>query len=101
MPAGYAACLIYERRGELLQRLLAGRPAQQRKVAALPDRVIEIRVGAFDGVVRVADLLPARSASIDVGVGLGASERRWTRSLIIEAMRAWRARYYRLPSSYD
>ena len=31
----------------------------------------------------------------------GAIERRWTRERVLEAMRAWRARYGRLPSSYD
>ncbi|MFZ0379281.1 MAG: hypothetical protein WAL38_15745 [Solirubrobacteraceae bacterium] len=31
----------------------------------------------------------------------GAIARRWTRSLIVEGMRAWHARYGRLPSSYD
>jgi len=31
----------------------------------------------------------------------GAIERRWTRELVLEAMREWRARYGRLPSSYD
>jgi AcrR family transcriptional regulator len=31
----------------------------------------------------------------------GAIERRWTRDLVLDAMRAWRARYGRLPSSYD
>ena len=31
----------------------------------------------------------------------GAIERRWTRELVIAAMREWRARYGRLPSSYD
>jgi hypothetical protein len=31
----------------------------------------------------------------------GAIARRWTPSLIVEAMRVWRARYDRLPSSYD
>jgi len=31
----------------------------------------------------------------------GAIQRRWTRQLVIDAMREWRARYGRLPSSYD
>ena len=31
----------------------------------------------------------------------GAIQRRWTRELVLEAMRAWRARYGGLPSSYD
>jgi AraC-like DNA-binding protein len=31
----------------------------------------------------------------------GAIERRWTRELVLAAMREWRARYGRLPSSYD
>jgi hypothetical protein len=31
----------------------------------------------------------------------GASKRRWTRELVISAMREWRGRYGRLPSSYD
>jgi AraC-like DNA-binding protein len=31
----------------------------------------------------------------------GAIERRWTRDWVLDAMRAWRARYGRLPSSYD
>ena len=31
----------------------------------------------------------------------GATERRWTRELVLEAMRQWRERYGRLPSSYD
>ena len=31
----------------------------------------------------------------------GAIERRWTRERVLEAMRAWRRRYGRLPSSYD
>ena len=31
----------------------------------------------------------------------GAIEQRWTRELVLEAMREWRARYGRLPSSYD
>jgi AcrR family transcriptional regulator len=31
----------------------------------------------------------------------GAIERRWTRDRVLDAMRAWRARYGRLPSSYD
>ena len=31
----------------------------------------------------------------------GAIERRWTRERVLDAMRAWRARYGRLPSSYD
>jgi AraC-like DNA-binding protein len=31
----------------------------------------------------------------------GAIERRWTRELVLTAMREWRARYGRLPSSYD
>ncbi len=31
----------------------------------------------------------------------GAIERRWTRDRVLEAMREWRARYGRLPSSYD
>jgi AraC-like DNA-binding protein len=31
----------------------------------------------------------------------GAIERRWTRELVVSAMRDWRARYGRLPSSYD
>ena len=31
----------------------------------------------------------------------GAIKRRWTRELVISAMREWRERYGRLPSSYD
>ena len=31
----------------------------------------------------------------------GAIERRWTREPVLDAMRAWRDRYGRLPSSYD
>jgi hypothetical protein len=31
----------------------------------------------------------------------GAIERRWTRERVVEAMRDWRRRYRRLPSSYD
>ena len=31
----------------------------------------------------------------------GAIERRWTRERVLAAMREWRARYGRLPSSYD
>jgi len=31
----------------------------------------------------------------------GAIERRWTRARVLAAMREWRARYGRLPSSYD
>jgi hypothetical protein len=31
----------------------------------------------------------------------GAVQRRWTRELLIDAMRVWQARYGRLPSSYD
>jgi AraC-like DNA-binding protein len=31
----------------------------------------------------------------------GAIRRRWTRELVLSAMREWRARYGRLPSSYD
>ena len=31
----------------------------------------------------------------------GAIERRWTRERVLDAMRAWRACYGRLPSSYD
>jgi hypothetical protein len=31
----------------------------------------------------------------------GSIERRWTRECVLEAMRAWHARYGRLPSSYD
>ena len=31
----------------------------------------------------------------------GAIERRWTRERVLDAMRAWRERYGRLPSSYD
>ena len=31
----------------------------------------------------------------------GAIERRWTRERVLEAMREWRSRYGRLPSSYD
>ena len=31
----------------------------------------------------------------------GAIERRWTRERVLDAMREWRARYGRLPSSYD
>jgi len=31
----------------------------------------------------------------------GAIKRRWTRELVLEAMRDWQARYGRLPSSYD
>jgi AraC-like DNA-binding protein len=31
----------------------------------------------------------------------GAIERRWTRERVLDAMRAWRARYGQLPSSYD
>jgi hypothetical protein len=31
----------------------------------------------------------------------GAIERRWTREIVLAAMSEWRARYGRLPSSYD
>jgi hypothetical protein len=31
----------------------------------------------------------------------GATERLWTRERVVDAMREWRARYGRLPSSYD
>jgi hypothetical protein len=31
----------------------------------------------------------------------GAIKRRWTEELVLEAMREWRTRYGRLPSSYD
>jgi hypothetical protein len=31
----------------------------------------------------------------------GATEKRWTRELVLEAMLEWRERYGRLPSSYD
>jgi len=31
----------------------------------------------------------------------GATERRWTRARVLDAMREWRARYGRLPTSYD
>jgi hypothetical protein len=31
----------------------------------------------------------------------GAIERRWTRDRVLEAMREWRVRHGRLPSSYD
>ena len=31
----------------------------------------------------------------------GAIKRRWTRALVLVAMREWRARYGRLPTSYD
>jgi hypothetical protein len=31
----------------------------------------------------------------------GAIQPRWTRERVLEAMRAWQARYGRLPSSYD
>jgi len=31
----------------------------------------------------------------------GAIERRWTREVVLAAMREWRDRYGRLPSSYD
>jgi hypothetical protein len=31
----------------------------------------------------------------------GAIERKWTRELVVEAMREWGERYGRLPSSYD
>ena len=31
----------------------------------------------------------------------GAIERRWTRERVLDAMRAWRTQYGRLPSSYD
>jgi hypothetical protein len=31
----------------------------------------------------------------------GAIERRWTRDRVLDAMRAWQARYGRCPSSYD
>ena len=31
----------------------------------------------------------------------GAIERRWTQAAVLEAMRGWRERYGRLPSSYD
>jgi hypothetical protein len=54
---------VIERRGQLLQGFLARGPAQQSKVAELPDRGIEIRFGAFDGLVRLADLLPADQIS--------------------------------------
>jgi hypothetical protein len=51
---------VIEGRGQLLEGLLARRAAEQSKLAELPDRVIEIRVGAFDGLVRLADPLRAR-----------------------------------------
>jgi len=35
------------------------------------------------------------------GVPSGAIERRWTREIVLAAMSEWRARYGRLPSSYD
>ena len=60
---------VIEGLGEFLQGLLARGPAEQSKLAELPDRVIEIRVGAFDGLVRLADLLLARRASVRVGRG--------------------------------
>ena len=60
---------VIEGLGEFLQGLLARGPAQQSKLAELLDRVIEIRVGAFDRLVRLADLLPARGASVRVGRG--------------------------------
>jgi hypothetical protein len=47
---------VIEGLGEFLQGLLARGPAQQAKRAELPDRVIEIRVRAFDRRVRRADL---------------------------------------------
>jgi len=31
----------------------------------------------------------------------GAIQRKWTRELVLDAMREWRTRYGRLPSSYD
>jgi hypothetical protein len=31
----------------------------------------------------------------------GAIQRRWTEQLVLERMREWRARYGRLPTSYD
>src|SRR5436305_1038637 len=49
------------RRGQLRQGLLARGPGQQAELAEPPDRVVEIRVGAFDGLVRLAALPPART----------------------------------------
>ena len=60
---------VIEGLGEFLQGLLARGPAQQAELAELPDRVIEIGVGAFDRLVDLANLLPARAV-------LGA-RRRW------------------------
>jgi hypothetical protein len=55
---------VIEGLGQLPQDLLARGPAQQSKLAELPDRVIEFRVGVFDRLVGVADLLLARGASV-------------------------------------
>ena len=74
--AGPDGVRVIEGLGEFLQGLLARGPAQQAKLAELPDRVIEIRVGAFDRLVRLADLLPARRAPARVG----RTVRRCTRS---------------------
>jgi hypothetical protein len=45
-----------------------------------------------------AKVTPTRTASAAI---LARSSPRWTRERVLEAMGAWRARYGRLPSSYD
>ena len=60
--SGPGGVRVIEGLGEFLQGLLARGPAQQAKLAELPDRVIEIRAGALDRLVRLADLPPARGA---------------------------------------
>jgi hypothetical protein len=59
---------VIERRGQLLQGLPARGPAQQAKLAELADRVIEIRAGAFDRLVRRANLPVPRDALVRVGL---------------------------------
>ena len=54
--SGPGGVRVVEALGQFLQGLLARGPAQQCKLAELPDRVIEIRVGALDCLVRLADL---------------------------------------------
>ena len=67
--SGPGGMRVIEGLGEFPQGLLARGPAQQAKPAKLPDRVIKTRAGAFDGLVRLTDLPPARPASGRVGRG--------------------------------
>ncbi|MGB0092038.1 MAG: hypothetical protein WBP81_05840, partial [Solirubrobacteraceae bacterium] len=60
--------------GQFLQGLLARGSAQQSELAELADRVIETLVGAFDRLVRRADLLLARPGSVRVGRGRARPE---------------------------